>query len=243
MRISSEGGFKPSENITADVLVVAGGGGGGWAPHSAGGGGGGGGGFKYFSQKSLTADVALSVTVGAGGAGQKEGGDSSFGSDTSAGGGAGDMTTAGGSYTGGSGGGGRYNTSGHAGTANQGNDGGNGYGSHPSYSGGGGGGASAVGGNGSGNGVLVALVIPLAIPSMIGIKPTELQLHSLLILPMGQVPHLMPEVAAVVVVVPKVLEELEVVRQVEVAAERLILAAAVVVETNQPEKVAVAQVL
>ncbi len=149
---STEGGFKPSENITADVLIVAGGGGGGWAPHSAGGGGGGGGGFKYFSQKSLTADVALSVTVGAGGAGQKEGGDSSFGSDTSAGGGAGDMTTAGGSYTGGSGGGGRYNTSGHAGTANQGNAGGNGYGSHPSYSGGGGGGASAVGGNGSGNG-------------------------------------------------------------------------------------------
>ncbi len=128
----SEGGFKPSENITADVLIVAGGGGGGWAPHSSGGGGGGGGGFKYFSQKSLTADVALSVTVGAGGVGQKKGGDSSFGSDTATGGGAGDMTTAGGSYTGVLGVAARYNTSGHAGTANQGNDGGNGYGSQSS---------------------------------------------------------------------------------------------------------------
>jgi hypothetical protein len=136
----SSGTFTPNKALSCDVLVVAGGGG-------ADNGGGGAGGVLAFSSQPLSANTALTATVGAGGAsagGRTNGGNSSFGSITpvSVGGGYGGSTAG---NTGGSGGGSwssSGSTAGAAGTSGQGNSGG------ASGSGGGGGGGGA-GGNGA----------------------------------------------------------------------------------------------
>lgn len=136
----SSGTFTPNKALSCDVLVVAGGGG-------ADNGGGGAGGVLAFSSQALSANTALTATVGAGGAsagGRTNGGNSSFGSITpvSVGGGYGGSTAG---NTGGSGGGSwssSGSTAGAAGTSGQGNSGG------ASGSGGGGGGGGA-GGNGA----------------------------------------------------------------------------------------------
>ncbi len=145
---TSSGTFTPGNGGFVEYLVVGGGGGGG----SKLGGGGGGGGFKTgFVQ--LTGSTAYTVTVGAGGAYDASGSNSSISGTgittiTATGGGhggAGDATSA----TGGSGGGGAgiANTSGSAGTSGQGNAGGDGAGSN-GFAGAGGGGAGASGANG-----------------------------------------------------------------------------------------------
>ena len=167
-------------NFDIDFLVVAGGAGGGgnW---SGGGGAGGlrtsygstsGGGSSAETTFSGLPQINYTLTVGGGGANGTgyqssskgtNGGDSVFGTITSAGGGGGGADSAGGGYadglSGGSGGGGGYgSTANAAGTANQGYQGGAGFlpGPSQSYATGGGGGASAAGQDGvayqSGNG-------------------------------------------------------------------------------------------
>ena len=151
------GTFTPYRNLSADVLVIAGGGGGSR-------GGGGAGGVSYQTGKSLSANTAYTVTVGAGGvpggtggAGNAGNGSNSVFSDiTSNGGGRGgdsDASPATG-FSGGSGGGGGGTTSSiSGGAASQGNSGGaTGYGNaggsgNNYYQGGGGGGSGAAGGN------------------------------------------------------------------------------------------------
>ena len=158
---TSSGTFVPTENITADYLVVGGGGAGGH------GGGGGAGGLRAITSQSLTADTNYTCTVGAGGSSYlynpssngTSGNDSTFNSFTSTGGG----RAATGSYaaaTGGSGGGGASTAfglgyiNGAAGNTpstspSQGNSGGNG-GSGSNFCGGGGGGAGGAGASSSG---------------------------------------------------------------------------------------------
>jgi len=160
--------FTPTQNLTADYLVVAGGGGGA-SQHSGGGGAGGlrctvgatGGGGSLESALSLTASTNYTVTVGAGGAGGttfggsgSNGSNSVFSSITSTGGGGGgvygDPNGVAGS-SGGSGGGGGAAAAGSGGaggarTTNQGYAGGAGVSAvSGSYKGGGGGGAGSVG--------------------------------------------------------------------------------------------------
>ena len=168
---TSSGTFTPSQNLTADVLVIAGGGGGG----SDKGGGGGAGGVCYQAGRLLTASTALTCTVGAGGAGgtsgQKgvTGGNSVFDTITSLGGGGGGGDNGGGGgyrdgVSGGSGGGPSRN--GSIGSTTQGNSGGaTGYGNNSGsgnegtgsiYAGGGGGGAGAVGSNSPTSGTTMA---------------------------------------------------------------------------------------
>jgi hypothetical protein len=150
------GTFTPTQNLTADALVIAGGGGG------AHGGGGAGGLLGFANQSLITQNYA--VTVGSGGAAGPgttkgtTGNDSQFGALTlvKGGGGAG----VGGTYTplrndgltGGSGGGGAPSGAsaglGGSATSGQGNAGGNAGTGAGSYPGGGGGGAGAVGGLG-----------------------------------------------------------------------------------------------
>lgn len=151
-------GIPDSVMANVRVLVVAGGGGGG-DPTNGGGGGGGG-----VAKKAAHAVIfgSYAVTVGAGGAVNANGGDSSFDSIIGKGGGAGG--NAGGADengdAGGSGGGGARDTS-TGGASNQanptngatgfGNAGGNG-GSAPFGGAGGGGGAGAAGSNGQSDG-------------------------------------------------------------------------------------------
>jgi len=179
---TASGTFTPTQNLTADYLVVAGGGGGGGGRNltgtrSGGGGGAGGlrctvtatgGGGSLESALSLTAQ-AYTVTVGAGGAGGgvtvsgTNGSNSVFSTITSTGGGGGGAAGGAGGLTGGSGGGGGTDSNGASGTANQGYAGGNGPAG--SNAGGGGGGASANGANGvdsgpggnGGNGVATSI--------------------------------------------------------------------------------------
>lgn len=149
-------------NVTSKVLVVAGGGGGGNATDNQSGGGGGAGGVKENDAVSLTVQ-SYAIVVGAGGAANTSGSDSSFTPTsgtaiTSTGGGAGGQATGAGS-NGGSGGGGSGRISnatpfaGGTGASGQGHDGGAGgataTGSTVGSSGGGGGGATAVGTAGS----------------------------------------------------------------------------------------------
>lgn len=137
-------------------LVVAGGGGGGQQC----GGGGGAGGLLYSSSYAVPQGTTLNIIVGAGGATDTPGSNSSFGSITCIGGGGGgiffryDLATAGGD--GGSGGGGasiyydglRLGGTGVPGQGNAGGDNGNGWNNTGrSYVSGGGGGAGAVGNN------------------------------------------------------------------------------------------------
>lgn len=154
------GTFTPTQNITADYLVIAGGGGG--AGNQGGGGGAGGlrstvgatgGGGSLESALSLTANTGYTVTIGAGGvgtwAGQTSGSNSVFSTITSTGGGKGGPGGVNGS-SGGSGGGGGYAGSppagtGGAGTANQGYAGGDGVVNQYGGSGGGAGGTGTAG--------------------------------------------------------------------------------------------------
>ena len=86
-----DGGYKftrPAGVTVADVLVVGGGGGGGTGVQSLDvGGGGGAGGVRHTTGFTLAAETT--VTVGAGGAANTAGSDSTFDSITSAGGGKG----------------------------------------------------------------------------------------------------------------------------------------------------------
>ena len=174
---TASGTFTPTENLTAEYLVVAGGGGG---SQGAGGGGGyrssvsgesSGGGASAETPLSLTASTGYTVTVGAGGAtgsgngtvAGTNGADSTFATVTSTGGGGGgaggvsiDGVTGKGRNGGSGGGGGQVGAGtapGGTGTTNQGYAGGsNGGFNTPYYPGGAGGGAGAVGQNGiSGN--------------------------------------------------------------------------------------------
>ena len=163
----SSGGFRLTEDVTADYFIVAGGGGGGSRGASAGGAAGGGaGGYRAFTSQSLSSGN-YSIVVGSGGAAAPQdgsskgsvGGDSSFNSYTSTGGGGGGNGNGPGSNggDGGSGGGGSGagNTGGSGNTPStspsQGNGGGN---AQPTSgnNGGGGGGATGSGSNGSSNG-------------------------------------------------------------------------------------------
>ena len=134
-----------------EYLVVAGGGGGGEG--NGGGGGGGAGGFLTAAGFTVSAGVAITVTVGGGGAGSASGGayqvgtsgeNSVFSSITAIGGGGGSNGGTG-AWGGGSGGGGSYGAASGAGTSGQGNAGGSGA----TWTGGGGGGAGAVGAAGA----------------------------------------------------------------------------------------------
>jgi len=141
--------FAPAAtgDVTVELLVVAGGGGGG---ETRGGGGGGGGGVVHVESYAIT-QPAYVVTVGYGGASVSDGGDSSLGTVTAIGGGAGRACAA---PNGGNGGGASHDTNdGPAGTGTlgQGHDGGSGgYNSgSATFTGAGGGGAGAAGQDGS----------------------------------------------------------------------------------------------
>jgi hypothetical protein len=190
------GTFTPTQNITADYLVIAGGGGSANPYINAsdvGGGGGGagglrstvtatGGGGSLESALSLTANTAYTVTVGAGGAGNSgvdqggQGGNSSIAGSglttvTSTGGGGGARQSRVGAAGGSGGGGSTNNAGGAASPAGQGFAGGQ----QPGSSGGGGGGAGAVGANGSGsyiagNGGVGVQITALATPTQTGVN-------------------------------------------------------------------------
>jgi hypothetical protein len=156
----ASGTFTPTQNLTADYLIVAGGGGGGNE-----GGGGGAGGLRAATNVSLTSGTAYTATVGAGGpttsgaSTNRNGGNSTFNSVTSTGGGgsgqASNTNSEGRGANGGSGGGGAHNIftagTGNAGSfsPSEGNNGG--VATNTTNNGGGGGGAIAVGQDGSGN--------------------------------------------------------------------------------------------
>ncbi|MDE1846069.1 MAG: hypothetical protein KGH53_02205 [Candidatus Micrarchaeota archaeon] len=146
---SSTGG---SGNVA--VLVVGGGGGGGGYGYS---GGGGGGGVQYFGNFAVSPGT-YTVTIGNGGAPGPaspdyngiSGGNSTFSTITSLGGGGGGSGGySGPAQNGGSGGGGTQAIGPGSGTMGQGNNGGNGA-APGGGAGGGGGGAGSVGANGNG---------------------------------------------------------------------------------------------
>jgi alpha-tubulin suppressor-like RCC1 family protein len=145
---TSSGTFTPATDMIVDALVVAGGGGGGGDAS----GGGGAGGVLYSTSYSLSSG-AKAITVGAGGAANQNGQNSSIGNLLVAiGGGAGRKYLKG--NNGGSGGGGSYlrgtgEFEAGLGTSGQGNNGGVG---RYYYRGGGGGGAGAAGANASAGG-------------------------------------------------------------------------------------------
>lgn len=146
---AANGTFTPTQSISADVLVIAGGGGGGNGASQIGSGGGGAGGLLYSASQSLTA-TGYTCTIGAGGAVNAKGVNSSFGGITaSVAGGRGATSNSATDINGGSGGGGAFstNTSGGTATSGQGNAGGTGNGAASLALGAGGGGAGAVGGN------------------------------------------------------------------------------------------------
>ena len=142
---TSSGTFTNTFSQQVEYLAVAGGGSGG---KSAFGGGGGAGGLLQGTSSTLSA-TGYSIVIGAG-APPNGNGDNTTGLGLTAVGGGQGGTYAGAGFAGGSGGGGGgdVTTSGGAGTAGQGNTGGQGYDPAPEV-GGGGGGAGAVGGNGN----------------------------------------------------------------------------------------------
>lgn len=169
---NASGTFTPTQNLTVEYLVIAGGGGGGsgvtdvdGGAAGAGGGGGGyrssisgessGGGASAESALSLTSGTNYTVTVGAGGSGGAnantngtKGGDSTFSTITSSGGGVGQSRFGGSTnINGGSGGGISDGGTPGTGTTNQGYAGGGGGGTGTTRSAAGGGGAGSVGGN------------------------------------------------------------------------------------------------
>ncbi len=153
---TASGTFIPSEEISADVLVIGGGGGGG-AFHGGGGGGGAIEGSGFFQTQNLTARSYL-ISIGAGGTGGTNGGLGNNGNNslfygtstiTALGGGGGGsayvVPSAGGS-------GGGTGQAGHAaGTASGSNTNAGGTSGGSNQVGGGGGGATAAGTNGSGS--------------------------------------------------------------------------------------------
>ena len=159
---TSNGNFVPNTAGTVDILIVAGGGGAGTPDRTnyngAWNGGGGAGGVLYTTSVSVTAQ-SYSIVIGAGGARQANGDNSTALGLTAIGGGRGGGTTSAGSgnvnwngAAGGSGGGGLGDRpgpmQGGAGTAGQGNAGANGTdpGGSPNFEqGGGGGGAGEAG--------------------------------------------------------------------------------------------------
>ena len=150
--------YTRSQPPYVEVLVVAGGGGGG-ARHA---GGGGAGGLIYNSAYQLTNAAAITVTVGAGGAGAFNsfpsftpsggtGSNSVFGSLTAIGGGGGGSWNSTQPGTTGGSGGGNINTTQIPGTPGQGFNGGGSNNNASPYNHGGGGGASEPGQNGQSN--------------------------------------------------------------------------------------------
>lgn len=154
--------FSQPAGYSVNYLVVAGGGGGGQGIGGFSNGGGGGGGGFLSTTATLSSGTAYTITIGAGGAQNVSGSNSSISTvNTAIGGGTGGGFTSGGAVTGngtagGSGGGGAGGGStnitvgaGGAGTSGQGNTGGSGYIAGASFGGGGGGGAGATGANGT----------------------------------------------------------------------------------------------
>lgn len=159
--LAGNAGYQTTSPSTVEYLIAAAGGGGGAGDA----GGGGAGGYRTSNSFAVTAGVALTVTIGAGGAAASyspgpwvsstNGTDSVFSSITSTGGGRGGSLIDGANLNsgnnGGSGGGQGRPGYGSAGTGNtpstspsQGNNGGNGTGA-ALYKGGGGGGSSSAG--------------------------------------------------------------------------------------------------
>lgn len=166
IKFLTSGIFTPAKGMSVDVFLVGGGGGG---RSITGSGGGGGGGYTTTVLKtSLTASTEYTVTIGAGGGNLANGGATSFGSYSAAGGkNPGAMGGVGGA--GGSGGGGYITSSPYTGYAggSDGSDGVSGGGSTPGkgqgtttrefgestgdlYAGGGGGNSAYSGGQGAG---------------------------------------------------------------------------------------------
>lgn len=150
------GGFhaSPIGGYSANYLIVAGGGGGGQGFSGTDNGGGGGAGGVMVGSFTLIPGTAHTVTIGAGGASNSNGSNSSIsGIGTAIGGGRGASRiatqTAGNGGSGGGGAGTSGYTAGGSGTGGQGYAGGTGIGG--SYAGGGGG-AGAIGSNASGSG-------------------------------------------------------------------------------------------
>jgi len=158
-RILKEGGDVLTA-LTVDYLAVAGGGAGGNS-YGASGSGGGAGEFLYKTGQSLAAGVQYNVTIGAGSicaaspnSPSPNGGDSTFNSDTTNGGGGGVNAEAipNPGISGGSGSGGLFNGTGGSSlktAGGLGNSGGAGGPVSGRYTGGGGGGASTAGGAGA----------------------------------------------------------------------------------------------
>ena len=105
---TASGTFTPASGVRNIQLLVVGGGAGGG---NGGGGGGGAGGVVYIPNFAVTPSTGITVTIGAGGAANVNGVNSSFGSITAYGGGRGSQNTdvsygnINGPYSGGSGGG------------------------------------------------------------------------------------------------------------------------------------------
>ena len=149
---NASGTFNPGPDVTSVEVLAIGGGGGG--AHTAGGGGGGGG-YQYDATHAVTAQ-SYSVVVGMGGSSGSNptqataGGNSSFDTITSYGGGAGKYGMAGGNGGSGGGGGSDGVAPNAGGTGSQGGNGGAAQMPSP-YLSGGGGGAGGNGGVGSGS--------------------------------------------------------------------------------------------
>jgi len=154
---TSGGSFTPAGSFNVRYIVVGGGSGAG----TNNGGGGGSGAFRTNASYGVTAQT-YDIAVGAKSIGQTDtvssntplanGGDSSFGSITSNGGGTGAQGgEVGGNSVNGSGGGGGHATGNGTGGGTYGFNGGDGGGS-PAHGGGGGGGSSAIGGDAGSNG-------------------------------------------------------------------------------------------
>ena len=145
---TSSGTFRILDGSGVVDSLVVGGGGGSSGVYS---GGGGGGGLIYTSPGSSYGAGAYTVVVGAGGAANTSGSNSSFDSITATGGGKGGANSANGA-NGGSGGGGGAGGAGGTGTVGQGNNGGGGTASgNTAASGGGGAGAVGASVNGGSN--------------------------------------------------------------------------------------------
>ena len=118
---TSSGTFTPATNGNVEYLVVAGGGGGG--PTAAGMSGTGGAGGMLTGSAIFTSGTAYTVTVGAGGAVNSNGGNSSFGNIVAIGGGHGVLRSGTATSGGSGGGGGDFGGVGGSGTTGQGYNG------------------------------------------------------------------------------------------------------------------------
>jgi hypothetical protein len=148
------GDVAGSTATIVEYLIVAGGGAGAY-------GGGGGGGVLTTSGYVVAAGSPVSLSVGDGGVGATNPGNSTFASFTAIGGGRGGSAGGGPGASGGSGGGASYDygnaaAGGGAGTAGQGNRGGHGSSGGGDASAGGGGGAGGIGTGGYANGTNLA---------------------------------------------------------------------------------------